>query len=719
MSLSWSVLALALLGAEDRQPSKPKPPSPAFQVAVEINGPAPSRTKSGSKAATSAALDPASSAKLKGLCADRGVAEALDEIRTSSGGKRTAAQVAKAIRSFPENAPPLGSSLAGSLPKGAAARPRTLSDPEAGEVWPMKLDEAIRIALDNCEVIRVISFGSQCLPVGCIKPTAPCTGPIVISKLNADGDVSRFKAEALALVRSVEQQYWDLAQAHVQLWAADRAVELAKEIQAREQAELAVGRGTSADVAEASQRLEQFTLDWVTRTSDVITTERQLRNILGLPPADNRRIIPVTPPTEARLEPDWDSSLAQMLTFQPDIVRKKLAMGVPHPGRAESGPAPKTKAESPPAWGDQEKIQQQNELQQVIHQATHSLARMFLEVDAGYQQYQTARRLRKAAAQRLDAQRAYYEEGRITIDRFLDAVSQYATAVATESQYLVTYNISIVALEEAKGTLLAYDHIIVEDSVRRRAACIQATFAKGKEDNQAQTASFEPAESRGVEVPRIEAIPGRPAANRAEAAGCDTEATTTCCNPKARPRPHPQPRPGPGRSRSRSVASGRSRSRGPSPPPTPTGRPHPCLEGRRRDYGDSSQTGCVKAPLQAMSQASTRTHFRPFRSGARRRVRPSKAPVSEASIRWRKTRAPSPEITSTNRSGNVQSSSIRSSGFRPGFRTTEEPLGCPSTVNSGIRTSPVVTKNRPARRASSTGCHPRSKRGTRSGSSRR
>ncbi|MFO0888711.1 MAG: TolC family protein [Isosphaeraceae bacterium] len=87
----------------------------------------------------------------------------------------------------------------------------------------------------------------------------------------------------------------------MQLWAAEKAVELAREIVNREQAELVVGKGTVADVAEAVQRYEQFNLDLVTRTSDVITTERQLRNILGLEPADNRRIIPVTPPTEARL----------------------------------------------------------------------------------------------------------------------------------------------------------------------------------------------------------------------------------------------------------------------------------------------------------------------------------------------------------------------------------------------------------------------------------
>ena len=49
--------------------------------------------------------------------------------------------------------------------------------------------------------------------------------------------------------------------------------------------------------------------------------------------------------------------------------------------------------------------QQKADLQQVIRQTTHSLARFFLEVDANYKQFKTASRLRAAATQRLDAQR--------------------------------------------------------------------------------------------------------------------------------------------------------------------------------------------------------------------------------------------------------------------------------------------------------------------------
>ena len=46
--------------------------------------------------------------------------------------------------------------------------------------------------------------------------------------------------------------------------------------------------------------------------------------------------------------------------------------------------------------------------------------------------------------------------------------------MATEAQYKTTYNISIVALEEAKGTLLAYDNIAVAEGPHPRKAYIQA-----------------------------------------------------------------------------------------------------------------------------------------------------------------------------------------------------------------------------------------------------
>ena len=75
---------------------------------------------------------------------------------------------------------------------------------------------------------------------------------IVIARLNADASVWKFKAAIMAHVRSIEQQYWSLSQQQIQLWSRETAVKLGEEILRRERAELEVGRGTTADVAEAA-----------------------------------------------------------------------------------------------------------------------------------------------------------------------------------------------------------------------------------------------------------------------------------------------------------------------------------------------------------------------------------------------------------------------------------------------------------------------------------
>src|SRR5262249_30531481 len=113
---------------------------------------------------------------------------------------------------------------------------------------------------------------------------------------------------------------------------------------------------------------------------------------------------------------------------------------------------------------NQEHLERQHAFrEQVVHQTVHSLARFFLEVDANYKQFEHAAQQRTAAAQRLETQRGFYEEGKITIDRYFDAISQHTSAVAQEAAFKTAYNISIVALEEVKGTLLAHKNIRVSD----------------------------------------------------------------------------------------------------------------------------------------------------------------------------------------------------------------------------------------------------------------
>jgi len=352
--------------------------------------------------------------------------------------------------------------------------------PEAAEVWHLTLHEAIRLGLTNSEVIRVVATGTHGVPpagytaASLVGPTlahgiaggnaadvppatvGPNNADIVISRLNDDASIWTFKAAIMAHVRSIEQQYWALSQQIINLWARETAVRIGQELMAAAKARPMEPK----IIAEIEQQLENFRLNLVTATSDLIMTERQLRNILGLSAGENRRIVPATAPTEAKVDPNWDLSVKQMHVAQPDIaLQRELLAGVIFQAVLGSQAA-----------GDQDQREQQQSFQrdrqqaflrQIIQQTTHSLARFFLEVDANYKQFQTAQRLRAAAQQRLETQRAAFGNQEGTVDRMLDAVSQYATAIAQEAQFKASYNTSLAAFEESRGTLLTYEGVTV------------------------------------------------------------------------------------------------------------------------------------------------------------------------------------------------------------------------------------------------------------------
>jgi outer membrane protein TolC len=404
----------------------------------------------------------------------------------------------------------------------------------AADVWPLTLRDAIRIGLENSEIIRVVPEPAR----NGRAPVVANSAPIVIARLNADASFWNFKAEVMAHLRSIEQLYWALSQQQIQVSAREQAVKLNEEIVRRERAETN-GRGTTADVAEATQNLEAAQESLKTAKADLVTTERQLRNILGVCEADKRRINAVTAPIEAPVEPDWEACLAQMLVEQPDIVQQQLLVRLSElklllarnqlhlrsnlqalyqldglgrhidnalatgdqlkgidpclvdllraAGLNANPDCSKNVDQGQVSWNyivpmysrvplantrqaQYQVLRQRAFLEQIVQQTTHSLARFFLEVDSSYKLFKTASRLQEAARVRLATAQAYYEEGRtgFTIDRLLEAVNQYANANAQEAQYKSLYNSSIAALEEARGTLLSDNNIVVLESGSRQ-----------------------------------------------------------------------------------------------------------------------------------------------------------------------------------------------------------------------------------------------------------
>ena len=89
-------------------------------------------------------------------------------------------------------------------------------------------------------------------------------------------------------------------------------------------AKLKTGLGGLSDVAQARVTYTQFKANLVAAEANVLTQEDVLRNLLGLPPDDGRKIVPVSAPTTERLKPQWGPLVQLAEQRRPDIVELKL-----------------------------------------------------------------------------------------------------------------------------------------------------------------------------------------------------------------------------------------------------------------------------------------------------------------------------------------------------------------------------------------------------------
>lgn len=354
--------------------------------------------------------------------------------------------------------------------------------------------------------------------------------PIVIARLRADQSLWEFQKSLAELVRDVEQKYWELYAAQVQLWAQSQAIEINSKIVA--DVELSVQEGTknAGDLAEARTQLANLLVvrnaalsgDTVpgSRIAGVQVVERQLRGLLGLKPADGTRIVAVDDPLVAPVSYDYPTVVREAFTFHPDIQRLKLGVAEQQQIVKASANAALPKVDLFARWersglgsdfGDsinpitggekqgsyvagvqaqydfgyrRELAQlQQAELQQQQAKAVlrdkglevwSDVCRALQQIDARAAAYKAAVFARQNAEYQLELRYKQFVQSQLELDRLLPAVRGFAEAYSTEVQYRVEFQNAIVDLETAKGTVFRYNSIHVHEGPYAAAAYPQA-----------------------------------------------------------------------------------------------------------------------------------------------------------------------------------------------------------------------------------------------------
>jgi outer membrane protein TolC len=223
---------------------------------------------------------------------------------------------------------------------------------------------------------------------------------------------------------------------------------------------------------------------------------------LGLPPTDDRRIVPTTLPTTRRLQSDWDALVRLAEQRRPDVVELKLITEADQARllQAENQALPQLNAVASYRWNglDGEMpngenlatkagqftdwtvgvnfsvplglrqaralVRQQQliiardraNVEQQLHQAIHQLAEAVRTLDSSFDHYLLYKESRKEAYKNVEYQYDLFE-GQGAKRSFLDklqAITDWGNAVTSEGQQLLTYNVTLANLERETGTIL-------------------------------------------------------------------------------------------------------------------------------------------------------------------------------------------------------------------------------------------------------------------------
>ncbi|NLF70233.1 MAG: TolC family protein [Candidatus Anammoximicrobium sp.] len=329
--------------------------------------------------------------------------------------------------------------------------------------------------------------------------------PIVLARIDSERSYFQFKDGVQEMVRGVIEAYWSLVAARVERWARERQVEQAQFVLDLSQGRFELGIRDIGDVAQARVSLANFRSALLTAQNATLEREAALRNILGLPPMDRDRVVPVTPLAGQRTEFQWKTLLGLAEEQRPDLIELKLVLEADQQqllqvrnamspqldavalyrwngleGEMPNGDRLRSRSGQFTDWAlgvnfsvpiglrqgraalrSQELViaRDRANLQQGLHAVTHELAQCLRSLDRAWEQYQLAQETREAAWSNLNLQLENFRVGRSRAGEtpFVNvrlAITDWGNAISSEAQYLTLYNIELANLDRQTGTIL-------------------------------------------------------------------------------------------------------------------------------------------------------------------------------------------------------------------------------------------------------------------------
>jgi outer membrane protein TolC len=368
-------------------------------------------------------------------------------------------------------------------------------------------------------------------------PTGGRVEGILITRIRYDEERIEFERQVQIMLVNVETAYWNLYGSYWTLYSREQAMRQAFEAWKINNARFEAGRIPIQDLSQTRGQYEQFRGQRLQALQQVLDNENQLRAMIGLPVEDGTRLIPIDTPTLAPYEPDWTSSLNEMLALRPGLAlarqdlkywhlelinQRNLLLpdlrftstytpngqgskldGAPSSLTTASGTATPSdvnafhslatgkfvnwslglrldwplgfrEAHAQVRQAELGLVQSYWVLRDTENRYTRFLNSQYQALPNTYEQIRAQRAQREAAAITLDRRFKEFTAGRGTIDFLLEAQRLWADALQFEYNAVAQYNSALARFEYAKGTIMQHDNVVISEAGLPQCAQVRA-----------------------------------------------------------------------------------------------------------------------------------------------------------------------------------------------------------------------------------------------------
>ena len=355
--------------------------------------------------------------------------------------------------------------------------------------------------------------------LGVVQPLASGFGaefnrsPILIARAQHEQAIKQFQTNVHTLLRDVENAYWQLYFTYQDLYSREVGMKQGLATWQKEKNKFEIGTGAISDVAQAKEQLEFFRAARLQALQRVLDAERTLRQLMGLPPDDDRWIVPKDDPTLAEYNPQYQVGIMEAMDLRPELAAQRYLVRqaeLQH-FQAKNGLQPDLSVFATyritglaDEWTDSVDTltdtdfeswfvgfryrrplgeraahastsrfrlalsREQHTLRSVEHDIIHEIHTAYQNLITNFDLINVQKDRRHAAADQLMAREQQYLQGAQTIDVLLQSQTTFADALRDESQAIALYNQALVQWEFVRGTILANDNVVIaEEEVSR------------------------------------------------------------------------------------------------------------------------------------------------------------------------------------------------------------------------------------------------------------